>query len=109
MSHFRQAMLSFYWFASNMHWAAILITTLPRQALLIGGDEVKGGTLGLVLLIGAFVSMIVAPIFGALSDRIVTPIGRRRPWIITAPCSSSRIDSAFAVMLGDYHRALDLS
>src|SRR5574341_792572 len=83
MSHFRQAMLSFYWFASNMHWAAILITTLPRQALLIGGDEVKGGTLGLVLLIGAFVSMIVAPIFGALSDRIVTPIGRRRPWIIT--------------------------
>lgn len=82
MSHFGQAMLSFYWFASNMHWAALLITTLPKQALTIGGDAVKGQTLGVVLLLGAVVSMIVAPIFGALSDRVVTPYGRRRPWIV---------------------------
>ena len=82
MSHFRQAMLSFYWFATSMHWAAILLITLPKQAFVIGGDAVKGQTLGVVLLVGAFVSMVVAPVFGALSDRIVTPWGRRRPWIV---------------------------
>src|SRR5512141_2203788 len=82
MSHFKQAMLSLYWFGTNAHWAAILLIALPAQALLIGGDAVKGRTLGIVLLIGAFVSMVVAPFFGALSDRIITRWGRRRPWIV---------------------------
>ncbi|HEY6040790.1 MAG TPA: MFS transporter [Anaerolineae bacterium] len=82
MSHFRQAMLSLFWFGSSAHWTAILITTLPAQAYQIGGDAVKGQTLGTVLLIGAFVSMVVAPVFGALSDRISLPFGRRRPWIV---------------------------
>lgn len=76
------AMLSLYWFGTSAHWAAILLITLPKQAFLIGGDAVKGQTLGIVLLVGAFVSMIVAPLFGALSDRIRTPWGRRRPWIV---------------------------
>jgi len=82
MSHLKQALLSLYWFGTNAHWAAILLITLPKQALLIGGDAVKGQTLGTILLIGAFVSMIVAPLFGALSDRITTRWGRRRPWIV---------------------------
>ncbi len=82
LSHFRQATLSLFWFGTSAHWAAILLITLPRQAFLIGGDSVKGQTLGVVLLVGAFVSMIVAPLFGALSDRITTIWGRRRPWIV---------------------------
>ncbi|MBI3739060.1 MAG: MFS transporter [Chloroflexi bacterium] len=82
LSHFRQAMMSLYWFGTSAHWAAILIITLPKQAFLIGGDAVKGQTLGIVLLIGAFVSMVVAPLFGALSDRVITRWGRRRPWIV---------------------------
>jgi MFS family permease len=82
MSHLQQALLSLYWFGTSAHWAAILLITLPKQSFLIGGDAVKGQTLGVVLLIGAFVSMVVAPLFGALSDRIVTPWGRRRPWIV---------------------------
>ncbi len=82
LSHFRQAMMSLYWFATNMHWAAILIITLPKQAQIIGGNEAKGSTLGYILLGGAFVSMIIAPLFGAISDRVVTRWGRRRPWIV---------------------------
>ncbi len=35
MSHFKQAMLSLYWFGTNAHWAAILLITLPKQAFLI--------------------------------------------------------------------------
>src|SRR5581483_2541784 len=82
LSTFSQAMLSLFWFGSSVHWTVILITTLPAQANLIGGDAVKGSTLGVVLLIGAFVSMVVAPFFGALSDRLLTRFGRRRPWIV---------------------------
>jgi Na+/melibiose symporter-like transporter len=82
LSHFRQAALSLYWFGTSMHWTAILLITLPKQAFLIGGDAVKGQTLGNVLLAGAFVSMVVAPVFGAISDRIATRWGRRRPWIV---------------------------
>ena len=67
LSPLRQAMLSFFWLGTNAHWAAILITTLPNQALRIGGDEVKGRTLSTVLAVGALVSMLVAPLFGALS------------------------------------------
>ncbi len=82
MSTFSQAMLSLFWFGSGVLWTVVLITTLPAQANMIGGEAVKGTTLGIVLLLGAFVSMVVAPVFGALSDRIVTRFGRRRPWIV---------------------------
>jgi hypothetical protein len=43
---------------------------LPLQAELIGGAEFKGTTLGQILAIGALASMIVAPLFGAWSDRV---------------------------------------
>ena len=55
---------------------------LPKQAELIGGPELKGTTLGTVVLSGALISMLCAPLFGALSDRITTPWGRRRPWLV---------------------------
>lgn len=75
-------MLSLYWFSTSVLWTAVLITTLPSQAYTIGGDVIKGQTLGQVLLAGAFVSMVVAPICGAISDRTFTRWGRRRPWIV---------------------------
>ena len=76
----QQAALSLYWFATNAHWTAILITLLPLQAEQIGGAEFKGTTLGQILAIGALVSMIVAPLFGAWSDRVRTRWGRRKPF-----------------------------
>lgn len=82
MSTLQQALLSLYWFGNGVHWTIILITVLPLQAQMIGGDAVKGATLGTVLLIGAFVSMVVAPLFGSLSDRFITRFGRRRPWMV---------------------------
>lgn len=82
MSNWQQVTLSLYWFATNAHWGAILITLLPLQAELIGGTEFKGRTLGVILLIGAFVSMVVAPLFGAWSDRVRTRWGRRTPFLV---------------------------
>ena len=82
MSVWRQAALSLYWFATNAHWGAILITLLPLQASQIGGEQFKGTTLGAILAVGAFVSMVVAPLFGAWSDRIRTRWGRRTPFLV---------------------------
>jgi MFS family permease len=82
MTTWRQASLSLYWFATNAHWSALLITVLPLQARLIGGAEFQGRTLGTILLVGAFVSMVAAPLFGAWSDRIRTRWGRRTPFLV---------------------------
>ncbi|HUI87231.1 MAG TPA: MFS transporter [Anaerolineales bacterium] len=82
VSHFRQAMMALFWFGIQAHWAAYLTIILPQQAIYIGGDAHKGETQGWVLLFVPIVSMVVAPLFGSMSDRIVTPFGRRRPWIL---------------------------
>jgi MFS family permease len=82
MSGFQQALLSFYWFATNAHWTAIMMVLMPSQVKSAVGGDVKGSMLGLALGVGAFMSMIVAPAFGALSDRIKLPGGRRKPWMI---------------------------
>lgn len=68
LSQFRQAMLSFYWFAINVQWSAVLIVLMPSQIKMAVGNDAKGSALGIALAIGAFLSMIVAPAFGALSD-----------------------------------------
>ncbi len=82
LSTFRQAMLSFFWFSVNMMWAAILIITMPSQIKSAVGDANKGAALGLALGAGALISMVAAPIFGGLSDRIRLPGGRRKPWVV---------------------------
>jgi len=82
MSSWQQAALSLYWFATNAHWTAILIMLLPLQSELIGGAEFKGTTLGQILAIGALASMIVAPLFGAWSDRVRTRWGWRKPFVV---------------------------
>ncbi len=82
LSTLQQAMLSFYWFANGVHWSAILIVLAPTQVLAIVGDATKGETLGKVVLFGAFISMVVAPFYGAWSDRIHTRWGRRKPFLV---------------------------
>jgi len=82
LSTYKQLLLSFYWFSTNMMWAAILIIAMPSQIKSAVGDANKGSALGLALAAGAFISMLAAPIFGSLSDRIRLPGGRRKPWIV---------------------------
>jgi len=82
LSTARQAVLSFFWFATNAHWTAILLVTMPSQIKAAVGNDVKGSALGVALSIGAFLSMLAVPVFGALSDRIRLPGGRRKPWVV---------------------------
>ena len=108
LSTFQQAMLSLYWFSTSLHWAAILIITLPSQAALIAGDEFKGRGLGLILAVGALVSMIAAPFLGAYSDRIKTRWGRRVPFIVIGVAMNilGLIALAYIPRAGDYSTLL---
>ncbi len=82
MTTLQQALLSLFWFATNAHWTAILIVLLPAQVLQMAPEAVKGQTVGLILGLGAAISMLVAPFFGALSDRVKTRWGRRKPFLV---------------------------
>lgn len=42
----------------------------------------KESSLGIVVAIGALVSLVASPIAGALSDRTSSRLGRRRPWVL---------------------------
>ncbi len=108
LSTFQQAMLSLYWFSTSLHWAAILIITLPSQAAFIAGDEFKGRGLGLILAVGALVSMVAAPFLGAYSDRIKTRWGRRVPFIVIGVAMNvlGLIALAYIPRAGDYSTLL---
>lgn len=54
---------------------------LAEQAQDISPDR-KEALLGLVTGVGAAVSMVCNPLFGAISDRTTSRFGRRRPWVL---------------------------
>lgn len=82
MTTARQVLLNVYWFSTNMMWGSILLIIMPHYIQSVVGEAARASTLGLVLSVGAVASMLAAPVFGALSDRVRLPGGRRRPWII---------------------------
>ncbi len=53
---------------------------LAQQAEEIAGDD-KKTILAVVLGLGAFVSVVCNPVFGAFSDRTTLRAGRRLPWV----------------------------
>ncbi|TDU80010.1 MFS transporter [Streptomyces sp. KS 21] len=62
-------------------WFGPLQLLLARQAQQLTPDH-KASTLALVTGVGAAVSMVADPVFGALSDRTTSPAGRRIPWVV---------------------------
>ncbi|MET9962288.1 MFS transporter [Streptomyces sp. NPDC006326] len=62
-------------------WFGPLQLLLARQAELLAPEH-KASTLALVTGVGAAVSMVANPVFGALSDRTTAAVGRRIPWVV---------------------------
>ncbi|MFG3284234.1 MFS transporter [Streptomyces sp. NPDC048111] len=62
-------------------WFGPLQLLLARQADHFTPDH-KASTLALVTGLGAAVSMVANPVFGALSDRTTARVGRRVPWVV---------------------------
>ncbi|TMR91076.1 MFS transporter [Nonomuraea basaltis] len=83
---------------SKRNVAGILLTTFANSAAtlmpaLVGlpiivarvAPENKESGLGIALGITAFLGMLLAPVFGAISDRTTLRIGMRRPFLIVGP------------------------
>jgi MFS family permease len=69
-----------YWFGGGAHWQPITVSLLPIGALLVAP---KGAELviGRANAAGNLFALLVPVAVGWLSDRTVSPWGRRRPWI----------------------------
>jgi MFS family permease len=72
----------------NLAWLCIMIglfgpiqILLPNQAATLAPDA-KEAALGVVSAVGAALSLVANPLWGALSDRTVSRFGRRLPWIV---------------------------
>ena len=80
-----QTHVSLLWFALFANWLTVVPVILPDQvATILGpGAAMKEGVSGTILAAGALVALIMAPLAGALSDRVRGLRGRRRPFLIT--------------------------
>ena len=76
-----QLLLSVYWLAYNLQWAALLAIMLPSQVAAIAGSDRKELVVGIVTSAGALFSLVLTPVAGARSDRSRSRFGRRRPYI----------------------------
>ena len=69
------------WLPYYTQWGALLSIVWPSQIAAIAGDD-KELWNGLIIGLGALVSLVVPPLSGALSDRSRNPKGRRRPYLL---------------------------
>lgn len=72
----------------NLAWVGVMVgffgpiqILLPNQAEAIAPDD-KEFVLALVTGVGAMFSLVMNPLWGALSDRTTSRFGRRTPWIV---------------------------
>jgi MFS family permease len=82
--------LSLLWFAFFAQWLTIIPVIVPDQvATILGGNGTnKEGISGTIVAAGALVALVVAPFAGALSDRLRSVHGRRRPFLIAGVLGS---------------------
>ena len=91
-------LLSCFWLAYNFEWGALLPVVLPHQIAAIVGESRKELLSGLVIGIGAALSLVATPLAGALSDRSTHPRGRRGPFLL----AGTAINALFLLLLGGF-------
>jgi Na+/melibiose symporter-like transporter len=79
-----QMAVSLLWFALFANWLTVVPVIVPDQVSAILGSDTaaKEGVSGSILAIGAFMALVMAPVAGALSDRVRHAKGRRRPFLV---------------------------
>jgi Na+/melibiose symporter-like transporter len=78
-----QIVVSLLWFALFANWLTVVPVIIPDQiAAILGPDAAaKEGISGSILAIGAVMALVMAPVAGALSDRVRNAKGRRRRFL----------------------------
>jgi len=81
LNHLDFLVLSLYWVAIGYLWNSLTALILPDMIIQLVGREHEGLAASLLKSIGTVMAVVWQPIVGGISDRAVTPWGRRRPFI----------------------------
>jgi MFS family permease len=69
------------WFGLSIGLSTIFGAAIPKVFAFLD-DDTKGLNLSIVAVVGGIIVMIITPLFGRLSDRTMSRLGKRRPWIL---------------------------
>jgi MFS family permease len=84
-SNLRHIALSAFWFGSFFLWQPFTFVILQDQVdSLVPNRNAQGGAIGFAVSVGGLFALAIPPLVGAISDRLTTPFGRRRPIMIGA-------------------------
>lgn len=113
----RQLLLAVFWFGISFVWGALINVTLPfllypehpgpGNPSLVSATG-KNTALGVLESVGLLVAILVQPAAGALSDRLNTRWGRRRPLIAVGSVGAAgsvlalAVSPAFLALIGAY-------
>src|ERR1700682_5344189 len=78
----RHTALSAFWFGNFFLWQPLTTVVVQSQIDEVVPRANQGTAIGFAVALGGLFAMTVPPIIGAISDRISTPLGRRRPIMI---------------------------
>ncbi|HUZ85402.1 MAG TPA: MFS transporter [Candidatus Baltobacterales bacterium] len=79
----RHIALSAFWFGSFFLWQPFTFVIIQdRVDALVPNRNDQGTAIGLAVSVGGLFAMAIPPLVGAISDRLSTPLGRRRPIMI---------------------------
>ena len=74
--------LNAYWIGLSFMWNSLHVTILPAVLLTYGGEDFKNSKFGILKFVGLVLAMIIQPLFGAISDKWSSKIGKRKPFIL---------------------------
>src|SRR5260221_3771096 len=80
----RHAALSAFWFGNFFMWQPLTTVVIQNQIDAVVPKANQGTAIGLAVSVGGLFAMAIPPIIGAISDRLSTPFGRRRPIMVAA-------------------------
>ncbi|MET0672950.1 MAG: MFS transporter [Microbacterium pygmaeum] len=69
------------WFGISLVLSTLGGAAIPKVFAFLD-DETKGVNLSIVAAVGGIVVIVITPLFGRLSDRTMSRLGKRRPWIL---------------------------
>lgn len=83
--------VSILWLALYAQWLTVVPTIVPDQVAGILGPHsaFREGISGSIIAAGAAVALVITPVAGALSDRLRTARGRRRPFLVSGIAAAS--------------------
>jgi len=80
----RHTALSAFWFGNFFMWQPLTTVVIQNQIDAVVPKANQGTAIGLAVSVGGLFAMTIPPIVGAVSDRLNTRFGRRRPIMVAA-------------------------